>query len=145
MYCRNCGSSIRDDAMFCPNCGTAVNGAPSQQQPYMQPAQPTYPYQQYNQQQPQNYQNGQPIQYPAAQNTNAIAIVGFVLAFIIPLAGLICSIIGFNNAKRGAPYYGLALAGIIISAVWMAMVLLAWIIVLSMWDSIWQFYNSLLY
>lgn len=48
---------------------------------------------------------------------NVIAIVGFVFAFLVPIVGLICSIIGYNKAKAGAPYKGLALAGIIISVV----------------------------
>lgn len=48
---------------------------------------------------------------------NVIAIVGFVFAFLVPIVGLICSIIGYNKAKAGAPYKGLALAGIILSVV----------------------------
>lgn len=48
---------------------------------------------------------------------NVIAIVGFVCAFLVPIVGLICSIIGYNKAKAGAPYKGLALAGIILSVV----------------------------
>lgn len=59
----------------------------------------------------------------AANNqTNVLAIVGFVLAFLVPIAGLICSVIG----KREAPKYGgngtgLATAGIAISIVEMVL------------------------
>lgn len=53
-----------------------------------------------------------------AEKSTPLAIVGFVLAFFIPIAGLICSIIGYNRAKReNAPNGGLALAGIIISII----------------------------
>ena len=58
----------------------------------------------------------------ASDQTNVLAIVGFVLAFLIPIAGLICSVIG----KREAPKYGgngtgLATAGIAISIVEMVL------------------------
>ena len=52
------------------------------------------------------------------QETNVLAIVGFILSFFVPLVGLILSIIGYKKA----PEYnnsgkGLALAGIIISSI----------------------------
>ena len=51
------------------------------------------------------------------ENSNTLAIVGFVLSFIIPIAGLICSIIGYKRAKEyGLDHGGLALSGIIISS-----------------------------
>lgn len=58
----------------------------------------------------------------ANNQTNVLAIVGFVLAFLVPIAGLICSVIG----KREAPKYGgngtgLATAGIAISIVEMVL------------------------
>lgn len=63
---------------------------------------------------------------------NTIAIVGFVLSFIIALAGLICSIIGYRKAvNEGAPHKGLALAGIIISVVSMALVVILYATVFS--------------
>ncbi|MDE6398649.1 MAG: hypothetical protein K2L51_04950 [Clostridiales bacterium] len=64
--------------------------------------------------------------------SNTIAIVGFVLSFFIALAGLICSIIGYKKAvKEGCDHKGLALAGIIISIVSMALVFLFYIIIFS--------------
>ena len=74
------------------------------------------------------------IETPASTNTegNTIAIVGFVFSFLIALVGLICSIMGYKNAKNnGAPYKGLALAGIIISAVSMGLTALIYIIVIA--------------
>ncbi len=67
----------------------------------------------------------------ANTNSNTIAIVGFVFSFLIALVGLICSIMGYKNAKQGAPYKGLALAGIIISAVSMGLSVLLYIILIG--------------
>ncbi len=54
----------------------------------------------------------------AEKKTNTLAIVGFVLAFLIPIAGLICSIIARKQvAERDEGGAGLALAGLIISIV----------------------------
>lgn len=97
MFCNNCGKQVDDGTTFCPYCGKQI-GTPA-----AQPAQPAAPAQ------------------PApAQSTdsNTIAIVGFIFSFFGGLIGLICSIIGYVNAKKGAPHKGLALAGIIISCGW---------------------------
>jgi len=59
---------------------------------------------------------------------NTIAIVGFVLSFFIAIAGLVCSIIGYKKAKNeGYENGGLALAGIIISAIEIALVVILYI------------------
>ena len=56
------------------------------------------------------------------EKTNILAIIGFVLAFIFPIAGLVCSIIGKNNVEEcGGNGHGLATAGMIISIVWMVL------------------------
>lgn len=55
--------------------------------------------------------------YPAPQRYNGVAVAGFILSFFIALAGLICSIIGLKQTKeRDEKGRGLAIAGIIISA-----------------------------
>lgn len=134
MFCKHCGTKLADDAMFCPVCGAKVNDAtatgekdeffqevptPSQnQQPTYTPQQPTYAPQ-------QNY-------YAQPAKTNTMAIVGFVLSFFVALAGLICSIIGMkqcNETKEGGK--GFAVAGIVISAVSMALSFLIVIIVFA--------------
>lgn len=62
-------------------------------------------------------------------HTPFVVILGFILSFIIPIAGLILSIIGLNlvkNSATGVRGRGLAIAGIVISIlmflVWMALV-----------------------
>lgn len=87
MYCKNCGSSIDDNAVICPHCGVATHGSVITQQ----------------------------------EKTNVMAIVGLILAFIFPIAGLICSIIGRKQCKTtGENGMGLATAGMIISIVELA-------------------------
>ena len=56
--------------------------------------------------------------YPQPKGDNTLAIVGFILSFFVPLAGLICSIVGLKKCKNeNAPNKGLAIAGIIISSI----------------------------
>ena len=63
---------------------------------------------------------------------NPMAIVGFVLAFVMPLLGLIFSIIGFNKSDEvGGQGRGLSIAGIIISSLFM--VWLLWVFLLGAW------------
>ncbi len=102
MFCKNCGKEISDNAYVCPNCGVKVENDANEKNPL------------------------------AEKRTNPLAIVGFVLAFLIPIAGLICSIIGKKQcAERNEGGAGLALAGLIISIVEMCIVLLYIIIVVA--------------
>ena len=96
MYCKNCGCNLDDNAEVCPECGVATKN--------------TIPFGALN-----NNQNT-----AVYTGTNVVAIVGFILSFIVALAGLICSLIGYKKA----PEYnengrGFAIAGIIISTVLM--------------------------
>ena len=50
--------------------------------------------------------------------SNTMAIVGFIFAFLMPVVGLICSILGMKKSTElDGKGKGLALAGIIISIV----------------------------
>lgn len=91
MICKKCFKQISDKAVVCPHCGTQTGViVPQSNSGYV-------------------------------SNENPVAIVGFVFSFLVAIVGLICSSIGYKRAKNeGAPYKGLALAGIIISAVSMA-------------------------
>ena len=88
MYCKKCGQQLDGFESHCPNCG-----APTEET------------------------NTAPSA-PAKKESNTIALVGFILSFFVALPGLICSIIGYRKAKNeGLDRGGLALAGIIISAI----------------------------
>jgi uncharacterized membrane protein YvbJ len=93
-YCSHCGHELVDDAVVCTNCGCAV----------------------YNQ------QNIRPNNRPIEQGNQPIdimSIIGFVLAFIVAIAGLVVSIIAYNRVKFTDDYTSksFAKAGIIISIV----------------------------
>jgi len=101
MYCRYCGKQIDDKAIFCPHCGIATEekSASKTQEPTPKPA-------------PMPVANVP----PTLGKTNILTYIGFLLAFIVPLAGIICSIIGLcqlNRTKEKGKAF--AIAGIIIS------------------------------
>ncbi|WP_137652707.1 DUF4190 domain-containing protein [Bifidobacterium moukalabense] len=106
---------------------------PSQQE-YGQPAHAQNPYQQAPQANqpypPQGVYQAYP--QPADQRWNNLCIVGFVLAFFIPLAGLILSIVAMVQInKSGERSKGMAVAGIIISAAIMVFNLIVAILVVN--------------
>jgi len=70
---------------------------------------------------------------PEETGANGMAIAGFVLSFLIPLLGLIFSIIGLHSANQRADQSGrgLAIAGIIISSVIMVAALTNVIIIVA--------------
>lgn len=152
MYCINCGQQVDDKAVICPHCGVPIATIPAatpipptpQPMPYAAAPQPM-PYQPVAQ--PMPYAPVPPPPMPAqhAQKAeNTLAIVGFILAFFVPIAGLICSIMGHKKAKReGAANGGLAIAGIVISAVSLATIVLAVLyylfIILLMFSIIWSY------
>ena len=119
-FCVSCGNEIPEGNNVCANCGTPVNGAPTTQ---VAPA-PAAPAQAgttvvVNQSQP-------------AKKSNGMAITGFVISLVslllccgsISLFGLIFSIIGAAKTKDlDGSGKGLAIAGIIISAIGMVVFL----------------------
>lgn len=87
-FCARCGTEMKENATFCTNCGSSNDGAA----------------------------------YSAVSNSenahNGMATAGFILAFFVPILGLIFSIIGCAKAGRyNGNGRGLAIAGIIISVV----------------------------
>ena len=97
--------------IFCPKCGSQVSNT--------------------NEFCPNCGNRIQYLQRPGyrQQESNGLAIAGFILAFFFPLVGLILSIIGYSKAKEmNNSGKGLALAGIILSSIFMGLVLIIWII-----------------
>lgn len=85
-----------------PYPGQLYSGQPYPGQPY--PGQP-YPGQPYA---------GQPYYY-GQPSLNVLAIVGFILAFFVSIAAVVCGHIALSQIKRtGERGHGLALAGVII-------------------------------
>ena len=98
MFCKNCGKEINNESVFCPHCGKCNA---EQQSPALSP----------------NYNNT--ANY--SSDDNICAILGLVFAFLIPLAGLILSCIGLKKPK----YHGLAVAGLVISIIFIVIVFIA--------------------
>ncbi|PAU69672.1 peptidylprolyl isomerase [Bifidobacterium italicum] len=104
---------------------------PTMNNPYMgggAPMPPQYP----------NYQTQQPQYYAAPSSKwNAMAIAGFVCSFFFSLIGLVLSIIGYSQTKKSGERGGdFALAGIIISAVSLALSILACILLFVLFGTV---------
>lgn len=126
MFCPNCGTQNNDGVKFCANCGTALT-------PDIPAAAPVQQYNPVNVN-PVNAEpvNVAPVYTPvntvAAQKTNVLCVVGFIvsLASIVLLGttaiiGLILSIIGLIAAnKNNQKGKGMGIAGVIISGILVA-------------------------
>ena len=130
-FCTKCGTVVPDGNSFCTNCGTPVE-APANNNSYGNSNGTAYnaPYNAPNNQ----YGNGNvgmnnaPNNYaPAQQQTNGMAIAGFVLSFFFALLGLIFGCIGLNKSKQlGGNGRGLAIAAIVISIISMVLGVIIW-------------------
>ena len=115
MYCHKCGAKLDDNSNFCSKCGSAVS--PEQKDLIEQ-----HNYNSYNTAPPQPQQNNAPT-----TDDGMFGILGLVFSFLIPLLGLIFSIIGLGKTKNR----GYAKAGLIISIVYFALVFIIVTVVLS--------------
>ena len=98
MFCKNCGKEIDDNATVCIHCG--VPTANAQQQPVV-----------------------------TGNKTNGLAIAGLVLSILFwtSLIGLILSIVGLQKSKTeeyNGSGRGVAIAGIVIGAVFLAILVI---------------------
>lgn len=89
MYCRNCGKETDDNAVICPHCGVRT---------YL----------------------GETFvrERISVEESNDMAIAGFVDSFFMPVLGLVFGGIGLSRAKRRkGKGKGLSVAAIVISIV----------------------------
>ncbi len=144
MYCKKCGAQIDDEAYVCVHCGALVRELPREAQIQTQSraqyetaasksgygkSQEVYPESRYPYGGRRETYDGQSA---GDQKSNGMAIAGFVCSFFIALLGLIFSCIGLSRSKQmNGKGEGLAKAGIIISSVWMALVVIYAIIAMS--------------
>ena len=120
MYCKQCGKRAEATDKFCVGCGIPVafgQGGSSD------------PWGQSRVGQPMNAPQGDAWGSFGGQN-NTMAILGLVFAFFFPLLGVIFSIIGLGRAKQMGNGRGIAIAGLVISIVMIAIniFLLVWIL-----------------
>ena len=96
-YCIRCGKELDDSAAFCSACGASC-AAPCETAVVVEPVREEKP----------------------KRGTNVMAIVGFALAFSVPIAGIIVSSIAKKNAATGEyrnPLAELARWGVIIGII----------------------------
>ncbi|MFA7222621.1 MAG: zinc ribbon domain-containing protein [Bacilli bacterium] len=121
MYCHNCGKEVPDDAKFCPNCGVDLSSITKKDDVY--PISDEHPYVNNENNNSSVFNNGK------SKGANNFSIIGFIFSFILPVFGLIFSIIGLNNDKKeNKNRNGFAIAGIIISSIWIIIYLMAFIL-----------------
>ena len=117
MNCTGCGKGLSAGENFCATCGTPARNAGGNTGGYAGGA--------YG---PQTYHTGNAY---VSKPTNTMCLLGFIFSFILPLVGLILSIIGLNQVNKRVDAEngkGLAIAGIIISAIAIFLVILMIII-----------------
>lgn len=80
---------------------------------------------------PPQYSSAAPTQYGnGVARYNVLSIVGFILAFLVSVAGLVISLIALSQIKKtGERGHGLALAGVIISIVSIVLSIIFYIII----------------
>lgn len=114
-YCGQCGYESTDGKAFCAKCGNKLSNNTNVQVPVQQNV----------------------TVVTANKKTNVICIIGFIFSFLVAIIGLILSIVGLISAKNNNEGgKGLAIAGIIISAI--NMILAAFILIFFsiMWPQI---------
>ena len=110
-YCIFCGEKIEEDSEFCPNCGAKQERI-------------TVTNEEIN---------------ASGEETNTIAILAIVFAFVFTIVGLILGIIGMNKAKQmKGKGFGLSLAAVIISALSIFMEIVAIVILITFWGALFE-------
>ena len=104
-FCPNCGNILNDNTTMCPKCGMQITQSNM-----------TNSMNNMNTSGSMNTMNTMNTA-PSSNGENNIAIAGFILSFIIPIIGLILSIIGLKKSKETNNGRGLSIAGIVISTI----------------------------
>jgi len=120
MKCQYCATWSNNPKQNCSACGAAAHSAFDQAAFAAQQQAATF-------HQPPPHPHPPPPLHPATfvrRRNNPLAVAGLVLAFLFPPVGFLLSCIGLAQCKKsGDPGRGIAIAGIIISA----LVLFSWL------------------
>ena len=115
-FCTQCGSPLEEGSAVCPNCGNKIKSV-EEEVVYSNP-EPVN--------QNVSYDNGTP------KKNNTFALVGFIISLVnilccgtFSIFGLVFSIIGLvESKKQNGNGKGMAIAGIIISAIFIVLSIL---------------------
>lgn len=100
MFCKKCGSNIKDDAAFCPKCGEKTGKMKPQTASPVLTEMPMS-FGQPMMQQTQNVEQKQKKDFKLSEDQKKIALtVGIVIAVIAVIAGIIALIIGLTSKKN---------------------------------------------
>ena len=117
-FCTQCGSALEEGSVVCPNCGNKIRSAEEN----VVTAEPVV-----NQNVSYDNNNG------TVKNSNTFALVGFILSLVnilccgaFSIFGLVFSIIGLvESKKQDGNGKGMAIAGIIISSIFVVLSILS--------------------
>ena len=137
MYCNNCGGFVQDGAPNCPNCGMMMGAPDAQSMGYGQAmGQPMG--------QQMGQPMGQPMGYGGRQPAHGMAVaslvlgilpfaicwigegVGYILGMIMAIVGIVLGAVARKQGNRG----GIAIAGLVVSIVALAILGVLFIIAL---------------
>ncbi len=117
-FCTQCGSALEEGSVVCPNCGNKIRSAEEN----VVTAEPVV-----NQNVSYDNNNG------TVKKSNTFALVGFILSLVnilccgaFSIFGLVFSIIGLvESKKQDGNGKGMAIAGIIISSIFVVLSILS--------------------
>ena len=139
MFCKQCGNELPENVKFCPNCGAEVKNV--EPDPEAEPSAASAPdAQQSDKSDPKTMPSASPARTQTGK-WNVLAIVSFAVAaagvvgylaggVVLHIATLVMSIIALNQFKKDPTMKGkgFAIAGTVISAVSVGMVVLGAVI-----------------
>ena len=126
MYCYKCGKQLQDDDNFCPYCGAKVKHDDAYDGEINENASRDYisdndiffgdkiKSEDRNNANRANAQS-QHFQQANIKEANGIGIAGFICSFLVPILGLILSIIAYEKLKKMGASTKMATWGIIIA------------------------------
>ena len=116
MFCGKCGTKVSAGMDFCPNCGNNLKANDRLIDPAGATSSPQQPVYVQQSAQPVAQTESKPCSCGWA-GINVFAVIGFALAFILGIPGLVFSIMGYQEGERTGKHKGLAIAGIVISII----------------------------
>ena len=118
MFCQKCGKELEQGAKFCPTCGTNVS-------PETQASVPPSNLQ---------YEAGAGVYTEEEKPKGAMAalvcgIIGIVMAFLLPIVGLILSIVAISQGIKAnkVSKTGIATAGYIMGIAGLILSIIVWV------------------